>query len=36
MKGNNDNNMILTPIKNRIPSAINNFRESTLKLKKEN
>jgi len=34
MKGNNDNNMILTPIKNRIPSAINNFRESTLKLKK--
>ena len=34
MKGNNDNNMILTPIKNRIPSVINNFRESTLKLKK--
>jgi hypothetical protein len=34
MKGNNDNNMILTPIKNRIPSAINNFRESNLKLKK--
>ena len=34
MKGNNGNNMILTPIKNRIPSAINNFRESTLKLKK--
>lgn len=34
MKGNNDNNMILTPIKNRIPSAINNFRGSTLKLKK--
>ena len=34
MKGNNDNNMILTPIKNRIPSAINNFRESSSKLKK--
>ena len=34
MKGNNGNNMILKPIKNIIPSAINNFRESTLKLKK--
>ena len=34
MKENNDNNMILTPIKNRIPSAIHNFKESSLKLKK--
>ena len=34
MKGTNGSNAILTPIKNRIPSAIHNFRESSSNLKK--
>jgi len=34
IKGYNNNNSILTPTKNRIPSAIHNFRVSSLKLKK--